>query len=288
MKSMHRAWSIALLMALAPALTRADAFDAVNWARTRGCVSAQASPHRVPLRDSVALRQAAYRLSHGAALQSSLAAAGYVAAQSSVLHVSGMVTDAQLADMLVNHYCSSLADPKLSELGVLRQGRDVWVVMAAPVSLPNPGDAGLVARQILDVVNQARRSGHRCGGVTYPAVPPLTLNPRLSSAALTHSQSMARFDEFDHRGHDGSSPAVRVQRAGYGRYVIVGENIAAGAMTPAEVAEGWLRSPAHCENIMDARFVDIGIAYAVNTAGSELVYWTQDFAAPRRPGAAGR
>jgi uncharacterized protein YkwD len=114
-------------------------------------------------------------------------------------------------------------------------------------------------------------------------VAPLSLNPVLSNAALTHSQSMARYDEFDHRGHDGSSPATRVQRAGYGSYLIVGENIAAGAMTPAEVTEGWLQSPAHCENIMDARFAEIGIAYAVNTASSELVYWTQDFAGPRRP-----
>jgi uncharacterized protein YkwD len=162
------------------------------------------------------------------------------------------------------------------------------MVFAAPVTLPGPGDADFVARQILDLVNRARASGRRCGGVAYPAVPPLTLNPVLSGAALMHSQSMARYEEFDHRGHDGSSPATRIQRAGYGRYLIVGENIAAGAMTPAEVTEGWLQSPAHCENIMDGRFAEIGIAYAVNTGSSELVYWTQDFAAPRRPVRAGQ
>jgi uncharacterized protein YkwD len=53
-------------------------------------------------------------------------------------------------------------------------------------------------------------------------------------------------------------------------------------MTPAEVTQGWLDSPAHCENIMDPRFSEIGIAFAVNTASAEVVYWTQDFAAPRR------
>jgi uncharacterized protein YkwD len=98
---------------------------------------------------------------------------------------------------------------------------------------------------------------------------------------------MATYAVFDHRGHDGSSPAVRVERAGYGSYLVVGENIAAGAMTPAEVTQGWLESPAHCENIMDSRFSEIGIAFTVNLASSELVYWTQVFAAPRRPHIAG-
>jgi uncharacterized protein YkwD len=93
---------------------------------------------------------------------------------------------------------------------------------------------------------------------------------------------MAAHAEFDHRGHDGSSPSARVEGAGYTNYVIVGENIAAGVMTPAEVTEGWLRSPPHCENLMDGRFSEIGIAFAVSYSSGELVYWTQDFAAPRR------
>jgi uncharacterized protein YkwD len=278
MTSKHHGFWFVPMLGLLSAAAQADVIDAVNWARARGCTSA-----RAPLRDNAKLRQAAQQLANGVSLQSSLASAGYLAAQSSGIHLSGAVSDAQLANVLVNHYCGSLADARLTEIGVQRRGRDVWMVFAAPVSLPGPGDADAVARQILDLVNKARLSGHRCGGVAHLAAPPLTLNPALSSAALTHSQSMARYDEFDHRGHDGSSPAIRVQRAGYGSYVIVGENIAAGAMTPAEVTEGWLQSPAHCENIMDARFAEIGIAYAVNTASSELVYWTQDFAAPGTP-----
>ena len=34
---------------------------------------------------------------------------------------------------------------------------------------------------------------------------------------------------------------------------------------------------------MDARFSESGIAFAVNLASTELVYWTQVFAAPREP-----
>ena len=89
---------------------------------------------------------------------------------------------------------------------------------------------------------------------------------------------MAEHSLFEHQGHDGSTPPLRVERAGYRSYSIVGENIAAGAMTPAEVTQGWLKSPAHCQNIMDPRFTEIGIAFAVNPATAEAVYWTQDFA----------
>ena len=282
MSSKHYALLFPFILGLISGAAPADVLDTVNWASARGCSSA-----RVPFRDNSKLRLAAQQLANGVSLQSSLASAGYLAVRSSAIHLTGAMNDAQLADILINHYCASLADPQLTEMGVQRRGRDVWMVFAAPVSLPGPGAADLVARQILELVNEARRSGHRCGGVAYPAVPPLTLNPVLTDAALTHSRSMARYNEFAHRGHDGSSPAARVQRAGYGSYLIVGENIAAGAMTPAEVMEGWLHSPAHCENIMDARFAEIGIAFAVNMASAELVFWTQDFAARRRSGGAG-
>ena len=52
-------------------------------------------------------------------------------------------------------------------------------------------------------------------------------------------------------------------------------------MAPVEVTEGWLTSPAHCENIMDARFTEIGIAYAASLNTAAGMYWTQVFAAPR-------
>jgi uncharacterized protein YkwD len=52
-------------------------------------------------------------------------------------------------------------------------------------------------------------------------------------------------------------------------------------MTAAEAAAGWLASPAHCENIMDGRFTQIGIAYAANLDREAGLYWTEDFATPR-------
>jgi uncharacterized protein YkwD len=266
--------------ALGAALTRtaaADVLDSVNWARLHGCKAAAA---RVPLQVSLKLQNAASRLAGGGDLHEALARVGYTGSEFSALHLSGAVSDAQVSRILTANYCRTLTDPKLREFGAERRGAELWMVLAAPVSVPSAADADSVSRHILELVNEARAAGRRCGAKYFAAVAPLKLNPSLTSAALAHSRDMAAHAEFDHRGHDGSTPAVRVQRAGYGKFVIVGENIAAGAMTPAEATQGWLASPAHCENIMDGRFTEIGIAYAANLRTSEGMYWTQDFAAP--------
>ena len=266
-----------LLLGGSPA-ARAGLEDAANWARRQGCTA----PVSQSLRSAVALHQAALHMAAGASLQQALTAVGYLASQSSVIHLSGAPSDAELRRILVGNYCKTLTDPALRDMGIASRGRDLWLVLGAPVILPSVRDAALFERQILVLVNQARAAGRRCGTERYEPAVPLMLNTALTKAAVSHSQEMATYKEFEHRGHDGSTPAQRVTRAGYGAYKIVGENIAAGPTTASEVTNGWLASPPHCENIMDPRFSEIGIGFAVNTASSELIYWTQDFAAPRR------
>ena len=227
------------------------------------------------------LQQAAQRYSHGASLRSAIAGAGYLAAQSAAIHLSGTANDAQTESMLVARECRTLQDPGIRDFGAEQRGRDIWMVLAAPVSLPAKGDAASVSRTILDLVNAARAAGRRCGTKYFAAAGPLAIDPALTRAALVHSRDMAAHDAFDHLGSDGSSPATRVERAGFKDHRLVGENIAAGAMTANDVMQGWLASPGHCENIMDGRFTLIGIAYAENLHTSSAVFWTQDFAARR-------
>jgi uncharacterized protein YkwD len=252
-----------------------DVLKTVNGAR-RGCNAPAA-----PLHSSPKLERAAARLAGGAALHDALAAEGYSASQFSELHLSGALNEEQIARTLKANNCGTLSDPKLREFGSQRRGHELWIVLAAPVAAPSAGDGARVSRQILDIVNAARAAGRRCGAKYFPPAAPLTLNGRLASAAIVHSRDMAKNNRFNHRGQDGSTPALRVERAGYGEHRIVGENIAVGAMTPLEVAEGWLLSPAHCENIMDGRFTHIGIGYAASRDATAGMYWTQDFAAPR-------
>lgn len=256
----------------------ADVLGALNWARQHGCNVSAAS---VPLQTNPKLQRAAGRLAGGTSLREALAAEGYSASEFSALHFTGAMSDAKFARTLTANYCRTLTNPKLREIGAERRSNELWMVLAVPVAAPTAADGARVSRQILDLVNAARAGGRRCGAQYFAPVAPLALNDRLASAALGHSREMSKKGELDHRGRDGSTPALRIERAGYGEHRIVGENIAVGAMTPLEVTEGWLASPAHCENIMDGRFTQIGIAYAASRNSAAGMYWTQDFAAPR-------
>jgi uncharacterized protein YkwD len=80
---------------------------------------------------------------------------------------------------------------------------------------------------------------------------------------------------FEHTGSDGSQPKDRVKRAGY-QSRLTGENIALGPESAEEVVAGWLASPGHCENIMDARFQDIGVGIASGRKRGQI-YWVQTF-----------
>ena len=74
-------------------------------------------------------------------------------------------------------------------------------------------------------------------------------------------------------------PADRVRAAGYLKQ-LVGENIAYGPVTAKEAVQGWLASRDHCENLMDPRFTEIGIALAPGSAGRHGLFWVQVLAAP--------
>jgi uncharacterized protein YkwD len=69
-----------------------------------------------------------------------------------------------------------------------------------------------------------------------------------------------------------------VAATGY-RYRIVGENLAAGPETPQEAVRGWMASAGHCQNIMDDRFTELGVAFAATRSGQARIVWAQEFAA---------
>ena len=126
-------------------------------------------------------------------------------------------------------------------------------------------------------VNAARARGADCGseGVFGPA-PALRLNPILVGTARAFSQDMGDRNFFDHTDPDGLDPFQRMEAAGY-RGGAMGENIAAGYSTGAEVVAGWLTSDGHCRNMLDPDFGVIGIGYASVPGSDYTEYWTQNF-----------
>ncbi len=269
-------WIAAGILAVHTAPARADLRSAVEWARLHSCARAQPGG----LRGDRRLRAAADDVAAGLSLRGALAAAGVIASRSGLLRLSGALTDADVADALASGGCSgAIADPRFRRYGAVRRGRRLWIVLASADSPPRAAQQATYDRQTLQLVNRARSAGRRCGAERFPAAPPLRWSRALAAAADAHSRAMAADGKFAHRGHDGSTPGTRVLRAGYGAYRIVGENIAAGAMTPAQAVRGWLASPGHCENIMDPRFRDSGIAFSANAGSEGGIYWTEDFAA---------
>lgn len=245
--------------------------------RVQGC---DAHPGiRVALRDSGALDAAALRWSRGAELKAAVGQSGYREEQSAALHVSG---DASLLPQaLGSRLCAQLTDRNFTDLGSVQRGHDTWIVIAAPFAPPAAAHADEIAADLLQRINRARAEPRRCGSKTFAAAPPLQPSALLRRAAEAHSQDMLGHDYFAHEGYDGSTPAQRVAATGY-RYQLVGENLASGPESAAEAVAGWLSSPGHCENIMDPRFSESGVAYAANSSGPPHVYWVQEFAAPLR------
>jgi len=134
--------------------------------------------------------------------------------------------------------------------------------------------------RVIELVNDARARGRRCGSEKFGPTSALILSDQLTSAARSHAQDMAKKGYFEHRAPDGSEPRDRVRRTGY-QWRLVGENIAFGPVSAEEVVAGWLNSPGHCANIMDPRFRDMGVAVAEGRKRGHF-YWAQDFGSPLR------
>jgi uncharacterized protein YkwD len=149
----------------------------------------------------------------------------------------------------------------------------------ARTALPTPALSPALATRALQLVNDVRARGTHCGDELFGPAPPVTLSGTLANVALGHANDMAEKNYFEHVDPAGQSPADRVRAVGYSEK-LVGENIAYGPKSVDEVVQGWLDSPGHCENIMDPRFVEMGIGLAPGHVKRGL-YWVQLLAQPR-------
>lgn len=61
----------------------------------------------------------------------------------------------------------------------------------------------VLARQVVEKVNELRARPQRCGDTSYPAVGPLVWNARVAYAALLESEWMVARNEFSHAWEDG-------------------------------------------------------------------------------------
>lgn len=173
---------------------------------------------------------------------------------------------------------TSVPSPRACSSSCVRPG-DAASATQVRTTKAVPATAALAPRA-LDLINEVRGRGARCGNRSFGPVKPVTLSVTLTDVASAHARDMAEHNYFEHVDLAGQSPADRVRSVGY-RESLVGENIAYGPETVDEVVQGWLDSPGHCENIMDARFVQMGIAVAPGRSTRRGLYWVQLLAQPR-------
>jgi uncharacterized protein YkwD len=224
------------------------------------------------------LDRAAQEWAGGRTLAAAAEHSGYAAERTAALHISG--PDSATLKLLNQSGCSTLTNPGLHDIGLYHRGMDTWVVLASAYTVPARSQAPLLATRALQLVNEVRARGTHCGDRSFGPVPPVKLSGTLADVASGHAIDMAAHNYFEHEDLAGHSPADRVRAVGY-REKLVGENIAYGPKSADEVVQGWLDSPGHCENIMDGRFAEMGIAYAAGQASKRGLYWVQLLAAPR-------
>ena len=132
---------------------------------------------------------------------------------------------------------------------------------------------------------------------------PLSADDLLSTVARAHSADMAARNYFDHVNTEGEHPSDRAAVAGYacrkdyGTYYTdgVAENIAQNWLFSSittigpistknymsndeitqETVQGWMNSPGHLANILEADYDRVGTRVAI--AEDEKVYLTQNF-----------
>ncbi|MFD5813249.1 CAP domain-containing protein [Streptomyces sp. NPDC127038] len=162
----------------------------------------------------------------------------------------------------------TLCDPAFDQAGIARvpdprTGDLYWTALwARPFSR-----AGLerTAREVVALTNTERAAA---------GLRPLGTDTTLTAAAQAHSADMVARDFYAHTSPEGSRPWDRAAAAGCGLRAI-GENIACGQRSPAEVVQGWMDSPGHRANILKPDFTHIGIGLAGGSRAG--TYWTQLF-----------
>ncbi|MDH6456200.1 MULTISPECIES: CAP domain-containing protein [unclassified Streptomyces] len=201
-----------------------------------------------------------------------LTAAGYAYITVGEHLVSGPRGPAELVE-----YClrteqprRTLHDPSFSHVGLARaadgrSGDTYWTALwARPLT---PADLTRTVDEVVGLTNRERAGA---------GLRPLAVDPLLARAAQAYSTDMAVRAFYSHTSPEGTQPWDRAAAAGCDRRSI-GENIACGQRSAAEVVEGWMNSPGHRANILKPAFTHIGIGFA--GGGPAGTYWTQMFGA---------
>lgn len=148
------------------------------------------------------------------------------------------------------------------------------LTIAGSIALPswNIQASAITPQNILALTNATRQ------GIGLEAV---VMNDRLASAARSKAEDMAVNGYFAHTSPAGVSPWAWIKNTGY-QYRYSAENLAVHFSQSEDVQSGWMASPSHRANIVDARFTETGVGIALGDyEGVPTTFVVQYFAQPK-------
>ena len=132
--------------------------------------------------------------------------------------------------------------------------------------------SSITPAQVVELTNAER---------SHAGLPPLTLNSKLTSAALAKGQDMFNDQYWAHVAPDGKEPWAFISDHGYS-YRVAGENLARDFSNSGDMMSAWMRSPTHKANIVNTRYQEIGVAVIDGVLGGhETTLVVQMFGAPQ-------
>jgi uncharacterized protein YkwD len=126
---------------------------------------------------------------------------------------------------------------------------------------PVEADAEQVAARLSALIAEERRKRK---------LPPLRVEPRLTTIAQAHSEDMVRNRFIAHSSRRTGDATARVQSAGLDAMVVL-ENIGRG-YSAAELHRGLMESPGHRGNILHPDAREIGIGVVAEREGERLAF----------------
>jgi uncharacterized protein YkwD len=147
----------------------------------------------------------------------------------------------------------------------------------SPTPPPTPIATGgldlAFAEAILALINEERLAN---------GLSPLAEHPALVAAAQEYADLHAHLspDRLDHR-LKGSTLDSRAEAKGYAGWTFLAENLVRSGfeppLSPAEVVQQWLASPAHRDNMLNPAVEETGVGCYVSAAERPFRICVQDF-----------
>ncbi|MBU1088250.1 CAP domain-containing protein [Patescibacteria group bacterium] len=172
-----------------------------------------------------------------------------------------------------NNYKSLLTHP--SFLGIFIAVYLLNQSLIRSFTILKPGVLGysseITVQKVIKLTNQERQKN---------GLPQLVYNQDLASSATNKAKDMFAYNYWAHNSPSGKTPWDFFKEIGYD-YSTAGENLAKDFYDTDSMVKAWMKSPTHRDNILHAKYKEIGIGVVNGTLnGVKTTLVVQHFGLP--------